>query len=99
MVIFLRENLFIFLLSILNIGIVKIFSKTSQVSYVCGRKRFRFDSLDRAACDAPAAVLTMLKIIPRDRVRAKSIKPTANAIAKRGLSVAMYRHTDERKDM
>lgn len=33
--------------------------------------------------DAPAAELTVLKIIPRGRVRAKSIKPTANTIAKR----------------
>lgn len=97
MTIFIRENLFIFLSPMLIYELSR-FSRISQVSYVCGKK-FRFDSLDRAACDAPAAVLTVLKIIPHDCNRAKSIKPTANAIAKRGLSVAMYRHTDEWKDM
>lgn len=77
--IFMREPS-LFLLSILNIRIVN--TKKHLKCYTFAVARGFASILPIVRRDAPVVVLTMLKIIPRGRVRAKSIKSTAKVIAK-----------------
>lgn len=91
---FYKRAFFISLIYIKYTNCQDLKKKTSQVSYICVAKGFA-SILSIMWRDAPAMVLTMLKIIPRGRVRAKSIKPTANVIAKQ-TQCCDDQHTNER---
>lgn len=99
--------------SLSDTRIVKTWKMTWNIANLIGhvradRSRMRFDLFGaswwcrcRCRCRVmyvPAAKSTQPKIISRDHIRAKSITPTANTIAKQTLCVAMSRHTDERND-